>query len=147
MLLENVHDSAKVLQGQTDQPEGRSESCTEGEGESSEGSGSDEDSESSEEETELSSEDDSIRENDAAPGERENWELQETVEDGFTRVDTREEKRQAKRARQKEVERERVELAAKAREEEKLNREIQRKQFAENSQRNHQTRARAARER
>ena len=40
-----------------------------------------------------------------------------------------------------------MELAAKAREKEKLNREIQRKQLAENSQRNHQTRAGVARER
>ena len=101
------------------------------------GSSGDTDSESNDEETASSSEDDSTRAVGAASGERGNWKLQETVEDGFTRVSSREEKRQAKRALQKEEEKKRVELAAKAREEEKRDREIQSKIWAETNQRNH----------
>ena len=132
---------------QADQPGGKIASGIEGKGESPEGSSGDTDSESSDEETASSSEGDSTGAVGAASAERGNWELQETVEDGFTRVSTKEEKRQAKRVLQKEKEKKRVELAAKASEEEKRNREIQRQIWAEANQRNHQTRARAARER
>ena len=148
-LIDNTYDCAVVVvqQEQTDQLGGEIASGIEGEGESPEGSSGDTDSESSDEETASSSEDDSARAVGTASGERENWKLQETVEDGFTRVSTREEKRQAKREVQKEKEKNRVELAAKAMEEERKDREIQRKLLAEASQRNPQTRARTARER
>ena len=147
LVLDRVSDCAEVLRGQNDQSDDGGKDGNEGEGELSKGSGGDTDSGSSDEESASSSEDDSTREVGTASGERENWELRETVEDGFTRVSTREEKRQAKREVQKEKEKNRVELAAKAREEERKDREIQRKLLAEASQRNPQTRARTARER
>ena len=136
-LIENAYEAGVVLQRkQADQPGGKITSGIEGEGESPEGSSGDTDSESSDEETASSSEDDSVRAVGTASGAGENWKLQVTVEDGFTRVSTREEKRQAKRELQREEEKKRVELAAKAKEEEKHDREIQRKLWAEASQRN-----------
>ena len=148
-LIDNVYEVGEVLQRkQDDQLGGEIASGIEGEGGSPGESSGDTDSESSDEGTESSSEDDSARAVGTASRARENGKLQVTaVEDGFTRVSTREEKKQAKRELQREKEKKRVELAAKAKEEEKRDREIQRKLWAEASQRNPHTRARAARER
>ena len=106
ILIDNTYDCAVVVaqRKQADQPGGKIASGSEGKGESPEGSSGDTDSESSEEETASSSGDDSIRAVGTVSSEGENWKLQETVEDGFTRVSTREEKRQAKREAQKEEE-------------------------------------------
>mmetsp|Transcript_15839 Transcript_15839/g.24562 ORF Transcript_15839/g.24562 Transcript_15839/m.24562 type:complete len:109 (-) Transcript_15839:74-400(-) len=103
MLIDNAYESAGVLQQvQTDQPEGRSKSGIEGEGESSEGSSGDTDSESSDEETASSSEDNSIREVGTASGGRENWKLQETMKGVRGKKRGRQSERCRRRRRRKE---------------------------------------------